>query len=641
VKGLVFINNGFIKCAAAAVKTLPCDVSGNSKRIIEKYIGLAEKGVKLAAFPELCITGYSCGDFYRQSLLLKQARQAAEEICKATSEYECVQVAGCPVELKGKLYNTALVMYKGRILGIVPKSHLPEYNEFDEIRYFAAPPTEVWEINFANQKTFFGTDIIFTCENLPSFTFAVEICEDATVPVPPSVGHSRNGANIIVNIAASSEAAGKSETRRKMLSAHSSRIYAGYIYACTGEGESSSVCTFSGNSFIFENGVLLAESKPFEYIDCITEIDCERIISQRRSFNTYTNSFDDYMLSPFSMTVTETALTRPVSPYPFIPRKNADERWREILDIQSYALKKRLETAHAKPLLNVSGGLDSTLALIVCLETMKLMGKSPSDVICITSPGPGTTGRTKNNAKTIITGLGATYREISIKDSVIRHLKSIGHDTVSKDLTFENAQARERTQIAMDIANMENALMVGTGDMSELALGFTTYGGDHMTMYSVNAGVPKSIIKYIIRYYADNYTSGKVKRALYDICETPVSPELLPSSDGKPAQKTEEIIGPYAIHDFILFYIVKYGFSPLKIYRLAKTAFGGIYPEDVLKSTFITFYKRFIPQQYKRSSGPDSPKIGSVSVTPQNGWKAPSDVSNRLWEAEVSEISYN
>jgi NAD+ synthase (glutamine-hydrolysing) len=545
---------------------------------------------------------------------------------------------GCPLALRGKLYNTAVVIYKGGILGIIPKTFLPEYNEFDETRWFAVPPAENVEIEFAGKTTLFGTNIIFTCKNLRDFTFAVEICEDVTVPLPPSISHSLHGANIIINPAASSEVAAKSETRRRLLGSHSSRTYTGYIYACTGQGESSSACVFSGHSMIFEGGVMLAESKPFEYKDIITEIDCERLTSQRRSYNTYINSFGGYNIVPFTMTAAETNLTRLISPYPFIPTVNRDERWREIINLQSYGLKKRLEVTKSKPVLNVSGGLDSTLAFIVCLEAMKLMGKQPSDIICISSPGLGTTSRTKNNAETVVKGMGADYRVIDIKDAVLRHLTDIGHNPENKDTTFENAQARERTQIAMDVANMEGGIMVGTGDMSELALGFSTYNGDHMSMYSVNAGVPKSIIKHIIRYYADNFTSGDVKEALYDICETPVSPELLPPKEGEIHQKTEDIIGPYAVHDFILFYTLKYGFSPEKVYRLLGYAFKDIYPAEVLKNTFATFYRRFIPAQFKRSCGADSPKIGSISVTPQNGWKVPSDVSLAIWEQQVKDI---
>lgn len=617
---------------------MPCDTEGNTQRIIEKYKQLAANGVKLAAFPELCVTGYTCGDFFKQKTLLQNAEKACGEICDATADYECVAVVGCPVSVRCKLYNCAVIIYKGKILGIVPKSYLPEYNEFDEVRQFAAAPGTTSETVFASRATPFGTKLIFSCDEMNDFTFAVEICEDMVVPTPPSTEHAQNGANIIVNIAASSEAVAKSAFRRNIVRAHSSRISVGYIYACTGDGESTSVCNFAGHSMISEAGLLLAESKPFEFVDCITEIDCERIVSGKRTYNTYNNAVGQYAFRAFSMQPVETRLTRYIPPYPFIPGKNRDETWQEILDLQSHGLKKRLEVSAARPVLNVSGGLDSTLAFIVCVETMKLMGRPVSDIICISSPCFGTTSRTKSNAETICKGMGADYRQINIEASVTRHFQDIGHSANTHDAAFENAQARERTQIAMDIANMYGGIMVGTGDMSELALGWATFNGDQMSMYSVNAGVPKSIIQYIIRYYADKHTEGDIRAAFCDICETPVSPELLPAENGEITQKTEDINGPYAIHDFILYYLIKYGFTPEKIYLLAVKAFDGIYNDSVLKSTFGIFYSRFISQQYKRSCGADSPKIGSVSVTPQNGWKAPADASVRLWEKQVKEI---
>lgn len=637
------MKNGFVSCAAASIKTIPCDIEGNVVRIIEKYKNLSAKGVKLAVFPELCITGYSCGDMFRNTLITKTAEEGVKRIADASVGLDTIVVVGCPLRLPSKLYNCAVVIYEGKILGLVPKRYLPEYAEFDEVRIFTSGETfseDEHFVSFAGQNDIhLGKNLIFCCKELPAFTFAIEICEDFLVPVPPSISHALNGANIIVNASASSELVGKSQYRRDVMKVHSAKLSAGYIYCSSGEGESSSVCVFGGHNMIYEAGVCLAESKPFEFKDSISEIDCEKINSCRACYNTYIMREDKYIHIPFSMPLTFTKLTRRINPYPFIPEHNKDERWQEIIDIQVNGLKKRIESTFMRPVLNLSGGLDSTLAFLICVEAMKKLGKPASDIVAITQPCFGTTKRTRGNAEVIASGLGADFRCVDIGGSVTLHLKDIGHSGNKLDAAFENSQARERTQVAMDICNMVNGLMIGTGDMSELALGWCTYNGDHMSMYGINAGIPKSIMKDIIIYYADNFVPEDVKAALYDVCKTPVSPELLPPKEGEIAQKTEDINGPYPIHDFILYGLVKFGFTPFKLYRLAETAFNGIYDDNTIRRTFGIFFRRFFTQQFKRACGPDSVKVGSVAVTPSGGIKFPSDICRDLWMSQADQIA--
>ncbi len=630
------MKHGFVKVCTATPKVKVADCRHNGEEIKGIIEECWQEKVKLVVFPELCITGYTCGDLFLQNTLLREAREVLEDIRDFTNGKDILVVVGLPVMIKSKLYNMAAVLQKGQVLGMVPKTNIPMYSEFYEGRHF----------NKGNNKVIYhdgipvGSNLLFTCENLPQFVLGIEICEDIWVPIPPAASHALAGATVIANLSASDEATGKDVYRRNLVTGQSARLICGYLYASAGEGESTTDLVFSGHNLIGENGTLLKESKRFQSEKVIAEFDLEKIMSERRRMTTYQADLEasTYEVVNFTWEMEETILTRTYEKTPFVPSSLAEreKRCEEILMIQKMGLKTRLEHTRSQTVvLGISGGLDSTLALLVTVGAFDLLGLPRENIICVTMPCFGTTDRTYTNAVILTKELGATLREISIRESVEQHFKDIGHDINNHDVTFENGQARERTQILMDIANQCGGWVVGTGDMSELALGWATYNGDHMSMYGVNSSVPKTLVRYLVAYYADQCNQPALKNALYDVLDTPVSPELLPPKDGEIAQKTEDIVGPYELHDFFLYYIMRFGYEPSKVYRLAKYAFGSDYSEETILKWLTTFYRRFFSQQFKRSCLPDGPKVGSVALSPRGDLRMPSDASVRTWLDEL------
>jgi NAD+ synthase (glutamine-hydrolysing) len=642
------MKDGFIRVAAAAPVVEVANCTKNVENIIEYMRKAAINDVKLLVLPEHCITGYALGDLFLQQTLLAAAEQGLTKLVEQSINSDTLCIAGLPVKYGARLYSCAAAFQSGRLLGIVPKRHIPNYAEFYEVRHFSSGTGVKGQIKFAGFEAPFGADIIFSCDNISDFKVGVEICEDLWVPVPPSCYLAQAGATLIANISASTYVTGKEAYRSGLVTTQSARCIAGYVYASSGEGESTTDLVFSGHLMTAENGRMLNDTHVDKMI--ITDIDTELLMSERRKMNTFADEgvCDNYRQISFIIQKIEyDKLLRPLSRQPFVPVQDSvytntkdqnalyKERCREVLDIQSAGLAKRLKHTRAKSaVVAVSGGLDSTLALLV---THRAITKYAIDckISAITMPGPGTTARTKGNAVTLCEQLKADLRVISISGAVSAHLADIGH-TGNLDTAYENVQARERTQVAMDIANMENGFVVGTGDMSELALGFTTYNGDHMSMYGVNCGVPKTLVRHLIKYIADENTENTILlHTLYDILDTPVSPELLPAQDGKIAQKTEQIIGPYELHDFFLYYFVRFGFSPKKILRLANLAFNGEYEPAFIKNCLIIFIKRFFTAQFKRSCLPDGPKVGSVALSPRGDWRMPSDAVCDEWLREL------
>lgn len=619
------MKHGFIKTAAATPEIKVADPVFNANSIISCVKAAAEKKVKLLALPELCLTGYTCGDLFGQRTLIESALQQLERIKSETKDLNIIFVLGLPIVKNGKLINAAAVIYRGETLGIAGKRNLPNYNEFYEKRNFVEynePP------------------VVFKCRQIPEFSFGVEICEDLWAIDPPSVKLARSGAEIILNLSASNEMVGKAEYRRNLVKGQSGRLLCGYVYASAGEGESTSDLVFSGHSLIAENGTILCETKPFENGIIATEIDLYRIAYERQK-NTVFPPYEDIEAVYFDMEPEETELTRYISGTPFVPsdEDGKSRRCEEILLMQSCGLKKRISHTKAKSLvIGISGGLDSCLALLVSAKAMDLSGRSRKDIIAVTMPCFGTTERTRNNAVALCEALGVTLREVNISKSVLQHFEDIDHDPDNRNVVYENAQARERTLVLMDIANETGGLTVGTGDLSELALGWATYNGDHMSMYGVNAGVPKTLVRHIVRFYADSSENEVLKSTLYDILDTPVSPELLPAENGKISQITEDLVGPYELHDFFLYYAVRWGFAPKKIYRLAVYALSGKYERAVILKWLKNFYGRFFSQQFKRSCMPDGPKVGSVTLSPRGDWRMPSDACRDVWLRELEEI---
>lgn len=620
------MKDGFIKVAAATPKIKVADVQSNSNNIINDIKKAAEQGVKLITFPELSITGYTCGDLFGQRLLIESAQKQLDRIREETKALEIISVVGLPLIKNGKLINAAAVLYKGEILGTVGKKNLPNYNEFYEKRNF--------------EDCFDEEPVIFRCRNMPEFSFGIELCEDLWIPEPPSAKLALGGAKIIVNLSASNEMIGKAEYRRSLVTGQSGRLICGYVYVSAGDGESTTDLVFSGHNLIAENGTLLKETKLFDNEMIISEIDVFGLASERQK-NTSFPKYNEVKVVEFEMNTADTELTRFYSPTPFVPsdKKNRAERCESILTMQSEGLKKRVEHTNAKSLvIGISGGLDSTLALLVCVKTMDRLKRPRKDIIAVTMPCFGTTKRTKSNAVQLCEALGVTVKEINITESVLQHFKDIEHDVDNHNVVFENGQARTRTLVLMDIANQTNGLVVGTGDLSELALGWATYNGDHMSMYGVNGGIPKTLIRYIVGFYGDSSEDETLKKVLYDILDTPVSPELLPAENGEISQKTEDLVGPYELHDFFLYYAIRRSFSPSKIYRLAVRAMEGRYSEEVIKKWLTNFYRRFFSQQFKRSCLPDSPKVGSVTLSPRGDWRMPSDAVAGEWLREIEEI---
>lgn len=638
------MKDGFIKVAAVTPQVRVADVAYHVQQIKEAMEQSAKAGVMITVFPELCLTGYSCHDLFYQRTLLQQAKSELLSLAKKTETLPGIYFVGLPWEWQGKLYNVAAALHGGKVLGLVPKTYLPTYAEFYEGRQFTCGMQQVVMANLPGQKEAipFGTNQLFACREIPELVIASELCEDLWTPCPPSGAHCMHGATVIANLSASDEVTGKNAYRRSLVANTSARLYCAYLYACAGEGESTQDVVYSGHNLLAENGSILAESELFATGMITTEIDVYAIASKRHMMSTYESKPDDtYYVSEFSLPQVETSLTRFIDKAPFVPSDEATLRKRceEILDIQSIGLKKRLAHTSAKTaVIGISGGLDSTLALLVTVRAFDMLKLSRAGIIAVTMPGFGTTDRTYQNAVSMIKSLGVTFREVSIKKAVQVHFQDIGQDEHCHDVTYENGQARERTQILMDIANKEGGMVIGTGDMSELALGWATYNGDHMSMYGVNASVPKTLVRYLVRYYAMYLADEKLSKVLYDVLDTPVSPELLPPKDGVIAQKTEELVGPYELHDFFLYHLMRYGSEPTKVFRMAKYAFAGEYDDATILKWMHTFYRRFFTQQFKRSCLPDGPKVGTVSLSPRGDLRMPSDACANLWLEQIASL---
>ena len=620
---------GFVRVAAAVPQLKVADCAFNLKQILSLAKQAEQEKVQVLCFPELCITGYTCGDLFFQRQLLHDAEKALSQLLLDTLGLSCVVIVGMPVRTGNTLFNVALVIQGGRILGAVPKTYIPNSNEFYEKRWFSPSDAGPEKIVIDGHELPFGTNLLFSDKK---FAFAIEICEDLWAPIPPSSQHAMHGAEIIFNLSASNELVGKSNYRRQLVEQQSARCLSGYVYASAGTGESTTDLVFAGNAYVAENGYILKESEAFKQDSqlIVTEIDVERLQATRlrnsnfelgKSSETYrTIEIEEAHYKHFS-------LKRVFEKYPFVPQgEQRNENCETIFSIQTAGLAKRWKHTQAHSLVvGISGGLDSTLALLVCVKTADLLAYDRKRIIGITMPGFGTTGRTYKNALGLMESLGITMREISIKAACLQHFEDINHNPDTQDVTYENAQARERTQILMDIANQQNALVVGTGDLSELALGWATYNGDHISMYGVNSGVPKTLVRHLVDWAAEQM-DDKTKAILKDVLDTPVSPELLPAGDdGKIAQKTEDIVGPYELHDFFLFYLLRFGFSVNKIYFLAKEAFKGDYSDMEIKKWLRIFIRRFFSQQFKRSCMPDGPKVGTVNLSPRGDWRMPSD----------------
>lgn len=634
---------GFIKVAAASPALRVADCRYNAEQSAAAMQRAAAAGVRLLVLPELGLTGYTCGDLLLQPVLQQGALQALQTLLAVSAGLPMTTVAGLPLEVEGKLYNCAAVLHGGKILGVVPKTNLPNYGEFYEARWFTPAPAEAKAISLLGQQVPFGTDLLFCCRELPEYKLAVEICEDLWVALPPSTRHAMAGATVIANCSASDETIGKAEYRRELITGQSARLMAGYLYADAGRGESTTDMVFAGHDLIAENGRLLAETALFTNEMIVTEIDVHRLTAERRRTNTWRAADSaGYTIIPFSLPAEVTTLTRLIDPHPFVPADSAERKQRceAILTMQAEGLRRRLEHIGCPcAVLGISGGLDSTLALLVAVRALDLLGRPRTDMIAVTMPGFGTTHRTRSNAELLCEKLGVTLRTVSIAAAVRQHFKDIGHDESVTDTTYENAQARERTQVLMDIANQENGIVVGTGDLSELALGWATYNGDHMSMYGVNGSIPKTLVRYLVRHAAETCGDEALAAVLYDILDTPVSPELLPADEGgRIAQKTEDLVGPYELHDFFLYHFIRYGCPPQKLLYLAENAFAGRYDRAVILKWLRTFCRRFFQQQFKRSCLPDGPKVGSVTLSPRGDWRMPSDASAALWLREIDEL---
>ena len=629
------MRHGFIKVAAATPDIRVADVDYNKGQIIKQMDEAAEAGAKIIVFPELCITGYTCSDLFLQDILLNSAKKALVEIAEHTKNLDALVFVGVPIAVGGELYNVAAALNHGNILGFTTKSFLPNYGEFYEMRQFRPGPKKAEKILFGGKEIPFGPQLLFVENQMANLIVSAEICEDVWSPVPPSIEAAREGATVIVNCSASDETIGKASYREALISGQSARLISGYIYANAGEGESTTDLVFGGHNLIAENGTILAEAKRFSNGIIYTEFDVQKIANERRKNTTFTETQEHVLPRiPFGLEQTETILTRTFPSRPFVPRDDQEraKRCEEILTIQAMGLKKRLAHTHAKSaVVGISGGLDSTLALLVTAKAFDALGLERSGITAVTMPCFGTTDRTYQNACKMSLKVGATLREVRIGDAVMQHFKDIGHDPQDHSVTYENSQARERTQMLMDIANQTGGLVIGTGDMSELALGWATYNGDHMSMYGVNASVPKTLVRHLVHYFADTCEDSSLKEVLYDVLDTPVSPELLPPKDGEIAQKTEDLVGPYELHDFFLYYFLRMGYEPGKIYRIAKLSFAGEYDDETIYKWLRTFCWRFFSQQFKRSCLPDGPKVGTVALSPRGDWRMPSDACVALW----------
>ncbi|WP_277408078.1 NAD(+) synthase [Lacrimispora xylanisolvens] len=636
------MKHGYIRVAAATPDVKVADPQFNRENIVRLIREGIERNTKIMVFPELCLTAYTCADLFGQDALLTKAKEELKVIVKETEGSDLLVFIGLPWERDGKLYNTAAAVQNGRILGLIPKTNLPNYSEFYELRYFEPGNKKPVMISWEGYEIPMGTDLLFACKDIPGLVIGTEICEDAWVPNPPSIRHAVAGATVIVNCSASDETTGKDLYRRSLITGHSASLVCGYIYANAGEGESTQDLVFGGQNLIAENGLLLAESKRFGNETIYGDMDLERLIHERRRMTTFpAPDRENYLVIPFTMEQVELDLKRRIDPRPFVPDGEAERnrRCEEILSIQAMGLKKRLAHTGCKDVvIGISGGLDSTLALLVTARAFDMLEIPRNRIHAITMPCFGTTDRTYQNACILTEKLEAELTEVNIREAVSIHFRDIGHDPGQHDVTFENSQARERTQILMDLANRFGGLVIGTGDMSELALGWATYNGDHMSMYGVNASVPKTLVRHLVRYYADTCEEKALKEVLLDVLDTPVSPELLPPKDGEIAQKTEDLVGPYELHDFYLYQILRFGTRPSKVYRMALAAFDQQYEPEVILKWLKVFYKRFFSQQFKRSCMPDGPKVGSVAVSPRGDLRMPSDAVSRLWLLELDNL---
>ena len=635
------MRDGFITVACGTPKLRLADCDYNAEQTFTLMRKAEKAGAKVLVLPELSLTGYTCGDLFYQDALLRGAEQALATVLEATRNLEVVTAVGLPLRVNNKLYNCAAIIQNGTVLGVVPKTHLPNYSEFYEKRQFAAAPEENGTVTLFGKSVPFGNKLVFRCSTMPDLALGFEICEDMWAPCSPAVDLAEAGATVVGNLSASNDIIGKDSYRRQLVTMQSAKLVCGYVYTSCGEGESSSDVVFGAHQMIAENGTLLAERR-FDGGLLVSEVDVQKLCYERRR----TQMFDQAPAVwevPFALTVSPTKLTRYVAPQPFVPegKEDRDARCREILLIASLGLKQRLEHTGAKTaVVGLSGGLDSTLAVLITGLAMKMLDRPMTDIVAVTMPCFGTTDRTRNNAVILAEQMGATLRTVDISNSVRSHFKDIGHDMEDHSVTFENGQARERTQVLMDIANQSGGIVIGTGDLSELALGWCTYNGDHMSMYAVNCSIPKTLVRHLVGYLARD--NAKKDEALHDVLEdildTPVSPELLPAVQGQISQKTEDLVGPYELHDFFLYYMLRWGFSPRKVYRLAVYALGGKYSREVILKWLKTFYRRFFSQQFKRNCVPDGPKVGSVALSPRGDWRMPSDAKMNLWQAELETL---
>ena len=642
------MNYGFVKVAAAVPRVKIPDCKYNAGQL-ESLIAIADgKGVQIITFPEMCITAYTCGDLFGQQLLLEEADMGLMQILNNTRQLDIISILGMPIAVNSTVINAAVVIQKGKILGVVPKTYLPNYKEFYEQRWFTSALQVVEDnVRLCGQIVPMGTNLLFETSDT---TFGIEICEDLWSTIPPSSTLALQGAEILFNLSADNEGIGKHSYLRSLISQQSARCIAGYVFSSCGFGESTTDVVFAGNGLIYENGSELAHNKRFSLEEqlVISEIDVERLRAERRINTTFAASKGTVPSDKKPLRITtefvnskELNLTRTFDMHPFVPQgETLNERCEEVFSIQVAGLAQRLVHTGAKTaVIGISGGLDSTLALLVCVRTFDKLELPRKNIIGVTMPGFGTTDRTYHNALSLMKSLGITIREISIKEACIQHFKDINHDINIHDVTYENSQARERTQILMDIANQTWGMVIGTGDLSELALGWATYNGDHMSMYGVNGSVPKTLVKYLVKWVAENDIDEESRITLLDIVETPISPELIPADEnGEIQQKTENLVGPYELHDFFLYYFMRFGFRPSKIYYLANIAFKDIYDEETIKKWLSTFFRRFFNQQFKRSCLPDGPKVGSISISPRGDWRMPSDASSATWLKEIENL---
>lgn len=639
------MRDGFVKVAAATPAIRVADCAYNAQQTIALMRAAAAEGVKVLAFPELGLTGYTCADLFLQPVLLRGAEAALEQVLEASEGLDMLVAVSLPVRRNNKLYTCAAVLCNGELLGLVPKVNIPNYTEFYEARWFSSGKDISGVVTLCGQEVTMEAGMLFRCEDMPELCVGVEICEDVWVPTPPSNDMCAAGATIILNLSASDEIVCKDSYRRSLITGQSGRLVCGYVYADAGEGESTTDLVYGGHNIVAENGSLMAERR-FETGLTLSEIDVHKLVFERQRMSTYPlESENCHEELTFSLNVDEeTELTRYVAPNPFVPsdRYDREARCQEIFTLVCLGLKKRLEHTHAKTaVIGLSGGLDSTLALLITDAAMKMLHRPATDIICVTMPCFGTTDRTRDNATKLAECLGTSFRRVDIGVSVMQHFADIGHDPADHSVTYENCQARERTQVLMDLANKTGGLVIGTGDLSEMALGWSTYNGDHMSMYAVNCSIPKTLVRHLTKYVSDlnRKAMPEMSAVLDDILDTPVSPELLPPEEnGQIAQKTEDLVGPYELHDFFLYYGIRFAFPPAKVYRLAKYAFEGEYDDEFILKWEKNFYHRFFVQQFKRSCIPDGPKVGSVTLSPRGDWRMPSDAVAALWKAELAEL---